>query len=95
LISTEAFRNPWFNEENREKRTLELVQLNTSDILKKKAIEQKNILMIKTFQKTFFNLNHREPMENEIVDNLSDQIDSEIIKKIIMEMSKENESSKV
>jgi hypothetical protein len=95
LISTEAFRNPWFNEENREKRTLELVQLNTSDILKKKAIEQKNILMIKTFQKTFFNLNHREPMENEIVDNLSDQIDSEIIKKIIMEMNKENESSKV
>jgi len=95
LISTEAFRNPWFNEENKEKRSLELVQLNTSDILKKKALEQKNILLIKTFQKTFFNLNNREPMENEIIDNLVETIDQEIIKRILLEMQKESESSKV
>jgi hypothetical protein len=95
LISTEAFRNPWFNEENKEKRSLELVQLNTSDILRKKALEQKNILMIKTFQKTFFELNHREPMENEIINNLSDNIDEEIIKKILLNIQKEHESSKV
>jgi hypothetical protein len=95
LISTEEFRNPWFNEENREKRSLELVQLNTSDILKKKALEQKNILLIKTFQKTFYNLNHREPMENEIIDNLSENIETETIKRILLEIQKERDSSKV
>lgn len=92
LISTEAFRNPWFNEENREKRSLELVQLNTSDILKKKAVEQKNILLIKTFQKTFYNLNHREPMENEMIDNLSEMIDPESIKRILIDIQKETET---
>lgn len=94
LISTEAFRNPWFNEENREKRTLELVQLNTSDRLKKKALEEKNKLLTKNFQKTFFNLNNREPMENEIIDNLSEHIDSETLKQILLDIQKE-ESSKV
>jgi hypothetical protein len=95
LISTEEFRNPWFNEENKQKRTLELVQLNTSDNLKKKALEQKNILLIKTFQKTFFNLNNREPMEKEIIDNLSENIEPETIKRIILEIQKETDSSKV
>jgi hypothetical protein len=94
LISTEAFRNPWFNEENREKRTLELVQLNTSDRLKKKALEEKNKLLTKNFQKTFFNLNNREPMENEIIDNLSEHIDSETLKQILLDIQKED-SSKV
>jgi len=69
--------------------------LNTSDILKKKALEQKNILLIKTFQKTFYNLNHREPMENEIIDNLSENIEPETIKRILLEIQKETESSKV
>ena len=90
LISTEAFRNPWFNDENREKRTLELVQINTSDILKKRALEQKNILLIKTFQKTFFNLNHREPMEKEIIDNLSDQVEQDVIQKLLLSIRAEN-----
>ena len=94
LISTEVFRNPWFNDENRERRTLELVQLNISENLKKKDLEQKNISMIKTFQKTFYNLNHREPMENEIIDNLSENIEIETIKKIIMNIQKEKEKEK-
>jgi len=95
LISTEAFRNPWFNEENREKRSLELVKLNTSDVLKKKALEQKNIFLIKTFQQTFFNLNNREPMENEIIDNLSETIEQETIKRLLIEIQKEKDDSNV
>lgn len=95
LISTEVFRNPWFNEENREKRTMELVQLNTAEMLKKKALDQKNKLAIQTFQKTFFNLNHREPMDNEIIDNLSDTIDEETIRKILLDIQKETDNSKV
>ena len=95
LISTESFRNPWFNEENREKRSLELVKLNTSDVLKKKALEQKNIFLIKTFQQTFFNLNNREPMENEIIDNLSETIEQETIKRLLIEIQKEKDDSNV
>jgi hypothetical protein len=95
LISTEEFRNPWYNDENKEKRTLELIQINTSDILKKKALEQKNILMIKTFKKTFFELNHREPMDNEVINNLSENIEIETIKKILLDIQKESYSSKV
>jgi hypothetical protein len=95
LISTEEFRNPWYNDENKEKRTLELIQINTSDMLKKKALEQKNILMIKTFKKTFFELNHREPMDNEVINNLSENIEIETIKKILLDIQKESYSSKV
>lgn len=95
LISTEEFRNPWYNEENKERRTLELIQINTSDMLKKKALEQKNILMIKTFKKTFFELNHREPMDNEVINNLSENIETETIKKILLDIQKESCSSKV
>ena len=84
LISTETFRNPWFNDENREKRTLELVQLNTSHIMKKKAGEQKNKMMVESFKKTFFQLNNREPLDNEIIDNLSDEIETEELKKLIL-----------
>jgi hypothetical protein len=95
LISTDVFRNPWFNEENKEKRTLELVQLNTSELIRKKALENKNILLIKTFQKTFYNLNHREPMENEIIDNLSETIETNVLKRLLVDIHKESESSKV
>lgn len=84
LISTETFRNPWFNDENREKRTLQLVQSNTNAIIKKKAIEQKHKTMIQSFKKTFLQLNNREPLDNEIIDNLSDEIDIDELKRLIM-----------
>jgi hypothetical protein len=84
LISTETFRNPWFNDENREKRTLELVQSNTNEIIKKKAIEQKHKTLIQSFKKTFLQLNNREPLDNEIIDNLSDEIDIDELKRLIM-----------
>lgn len=84
LISTETFRNPWFNDENREKRTLQLVQSNTNAIIKKKAIEQKHKTLIQSFKKTFLQLNNREPLDNEIIDNLSDEIEIDELKRLIM-----------
>ena len=48
-------------------------------------------MLIKTFQKTFYNLNHREPMENEMIDNLSEMIDTESIKRILIDIQKETE----
>lgn len=90
LISTEKFRNPWYTEENQAKRTLELVQLNVSTELKKKAIEQKNQQVIKMFYKTFHDLNNREPMEQEVINNLSDSIEVDIIKRIIIDIKKDD-----
>ena len=90
LISTEKFRNPWYTEENQTKRTLELVQLSSQVELKKKLEEERNKLMVRNFCKTFFDLNNREPMETEIMNNLSDNIPQETIKSILLELSKQD-----
>lgn len=64
LISTELSRNPWSSEENTNKRNY---QLETKD--------KENIDMILNFKKQFFDINNREPINNEIIDNLIDKID--------------------
>ena len=42
-----------------------------------------NINLVKEFKKTFYNLNNREPMDSEIIDNLKDKIELPILTKII------------
>lgn len=64
LISTELSRNPWSSEENTNKRNY---QLETKD--------KENIDMILHFKKQFFEINNRDPLNNEIIDNLIDKID--------------------
>jgi hypothetical protein len=44
---------------------------------------EKNTKAIKDFIVSFVNLNNREPMETEIIDNLKDKMDVNTIKKII------------
>ena len=51
--------------------------------MKKKAIEQKNKLTVHNFKKTFQKLNNREPLDNEIIDNLNEEMDEEELKKWI------------
>ena len=82
LISTEKFRNPWYTEENQAKRSLELVQLSSQTEFKRKILEQKNYLIVQNFCKTFLDLHNREPMESEVLSNLSDMIDAETIRAI-------------
>jgi hypothetical protein len=89
LISTEKFRNPWYTDENQAKKTLELVQLSSQADFKKKMLDQKNMLLIHNFYKTFIDLHNREPMESEVISNLSEDIDIESIKIIFMELIKE------
>jgi hypothetical protein len=90
LISTEKFRNPWYTDENQAKKYLELAQQSTNTELKKKALEKVNVYTIKNFYKTFHDLNNREPMEQEVINNLSDTIDPDNIKRLILEISKES-----
>ena len=83
LIATEKFRNPWYTEENQAKRLQDSVIQSAQVDMKKKLLDQKNHLAVQSFCKTFFDLNHREPMESEVINNLSDTIDVETIKAIL------------
>lgn len=87
LIATETFRNPWFNEENREKRTIEFVQMNTALEQKKKSMKRQNISTIQTFKKNFMDLHNREPLDNEIITNLEDALDKDVLKGLLDELS--------
>lgn len=88
LISTEKFRNPWYSEENQAKKKIELLQLSSETEFKKKIVEHKNYLMVQNFYNTFIDLNNREPMEYEVVDNLAEEIDPAIIKDILTQIVK-------
>ena len=87
LISTEKFRNPWYTDENQEKRSLELIQLTSQADVKQKMLDQKNYLVVQNFFKTFVDLHNREPMETEVLANLSEEIDAESIRSILLELS--------
>ena len=92
LVSTDKFRNPWYTDENQAKRSLELVQLNVQTEVKKKVLEERNQQAVRNFYKTFRDLNNREPMDTEVINNLCDTIDEETIRSLLLEFSKENTS---
>jgi hypothetical protein len=88
LVSTEKFRNPWYTDENQAKKSFEIAQQSTTADMRKKALEQRNLLAVKTFYKTFFDLNNREPLEQEVINNLSDTMDVDTIKRILLDIAK-------
>ena len=83
LIPTNDYRNPWYNEENRAKAINDNMRIRqANDNKQKKQIELNNKIVI-DFVELFRNLNNREPMETEIMDNLKDKVDIATIKKIL------------
>jgi hypothetical protein len=86
LVSTDSFRNPWYNEENREKRAAELKQIQHTIETRKNELEERNKNTVSNFKKTFVNLNNREPTDNEIIANLQEIMDTETIHKIIEDL---------
>ena len=95
LVSTEAFRNPWFNEDNKTSRENELEQIKIVRNLKRRKLNEKNISLVSEFKKIFLNLHQREPLDQEIIDNLSDKIDIVSLKKISDETKLADASNKV
>jgi len=85
LIPTNDFRNPWFNEENKTKAQSEQLQIKITKEQKVKKFNESNNKLVKDFIVLFNDLNNREPMESEIIDNLRDKIDIAILQKIIDE----------
>lgn len=83
LVPTSEYRNPWYNEDNQAKTINETLK---SKLIKQNKIKRQNELdkkIITDFIILFNNLNNREPMETEIIDNLKDKIDINTIKKIV------------
>ena len=83
LIPTSEYRNPWFNEDNQAKTLNETLK---SQIIKQNKIKKENEMnkkMVNDFIRVFSNLNNREPMNSEIIDNLKDKMDIKTIQKII------------
>lgn len=85
LISTENFRNPWYTDDKQQ----EMVVIKTMMETKKKATQERNKMLVRDFKKTFHNLNHRDPMEDEIVSNMKDVMDVAILKAILVELKDE------
>jgi hypothetical protein len=83
MISTEQFRNPWSNAENQEKHMQELITLRNTRELNKKNVTITNAKILTDFKKTFFDVNNREPMNTEIIDNLKDRIELSVLTRMI------------
>jgi hypothetical protein len=64
LASTELSRNPWFSDENMQRAAKMLETM-------KRTKEQR----VETFKRRFFELNHREPLPNEIEENMGIDLD--------------------
>jgi hypothetical protein len=86
LVSTDNYRNPWFNAENREKSEIETIKNKNAKEKRLKLINTMNINLVKDFKKTFYNLNNREPMDTEIIDNLKDKIELAVLTKIVEDL---------
>lgn len=85
LIPTTEYRNPWFNDENRAKVVCENIKLDLEKQNRIKKNVEYNRKILSDFIIIFNNLNNREPMESEIIDNLKDKINVETIKKLLFE----------
>ena len=92
LISTEKFRNPWYNDEHKEKTALELMKNKIAVENKLKIMKHTNNKIVKDFKYTFFQLNNREAMDSEIVDNLKEKIEFSKLQRIIHEQKGDADS---
>jgi hypothetical protein len=82
LVSTELSRNPWSSEENKSKKAIQLL-----------SKEKQNIDIICNFKRTFFDINNREALESEIIDNLKDKIELSILLKTIEQINKNEKNN--
>ncbi len=85
LVPTSEYRNPWYTDENRAKDLNENMKVQLIKVNKIRKQNELNKKMVYDFIKLFNDLNNREPMETEIIDNLKEKINIEAIKKILVE----------
>jgi hypothetical protein len=87
LISTEMNKNPWNSDENVEKRNIDELTRNDIKNKREREMKRKNQKLVKDFRESFFKLNLREALNDEIVDNLKDVIPMEDLEMLIQDSS--------
>jgi hypothetical protein len=90
LIPTDDFRNQWFNEEHQLKTQSDQIKNTITSDLKHKQIVASNNKLVEDFKSIFVQLNNREPMDNEIIDNLKNNITLDVLQQIIEEQKNEH-----
>jgi hypothetical protein len=83
LISTDNYRNHWYNEENTNKRIQEVINIQNNKENAVKKIDEKNKKIVADFKITFYRINNRDALDSEIIDNLKDKLEMPILLKII------------
>jgi hypothetical protein len=83
LIPTIEYKNPWSNDENITKSINEKSKFEIEKQNKIKKTNHHNYQLINEFITSFMNVNNREPMDTEIIDNLKEKVDINVINNII------------
>jgi hypothetical protein len=83
LISTDNYRNNWYNEENTNKRIQEVINMQNNKETTQKRFNEKNNKIVSDFKVTFYRINNRDALDSEIIDNLKDKVDISTLVKII------------
>jgi hypothetical protein len=83
LISTDNYRNHWYNEENTNKRIQEVINIQNNKETAHKKLEEKNNKIVSDFKTTFYRINNRDALDSEIIDNLKDKLEMHTLLKII------------
>ena len=82
LLSTDANRISWFGKEYKEKKMQDIIKIYNIKNNKQKKIDETHQKIFDDFKSSFMNIHHREPLQNEIMDNLLEQIDNETLLKL-------------
>jgi hypothetical protein len=82
LVSTELSRNPWSSDENKTKKLKQIINK-----------EKQHLDLVLNFQNTFYDINNRQPLETEIIDNLKDKLDINILTKTIEQLQKNKDTA--
>lgn len=83
LVSTDNFKNPWSNDENKDRRIQDLLKTQNFKENKEKRFAETQNNLVSEFKLIFYNLHNRHPMQSEIIDNLKDKIELSTLKKIV------------
>ena len=84
LISTELSRNPWSSDENKHKKAIQMV-----------SKEKQNMEQILSFKRTFYDINNRDALDSEIIDNLKDKIEMQMLVKTMEQVKKNSENMSI
>jgi len=88
LVSTNASRNPWFTEEMQSKQKSKQLRETITKASDTKRQHAFNVDTIHNFISNFYKLNNREPLPDEIINNLHEHMTIDTIKRILLEIER-------